>query len=75
VKHLITNVSVGARAVEVETKSFILWSWSLKFEFQFHRASLWGKQQVQIIQCFSIFNGPNHSGDKNSRCLELVPEI
>jgi len=34
-----------------------------------------GKRVIQIIRCFLVFNGPNHSGvgagAKKFRCLEL----
>jgi len=46
------------------SKTFIWWSRSLKFGFRFHSPTSWGKRVVQIIQWFSVFNGPNHSGPR-----------
>jgi len=66
-------------SLDPEPKFFEWCSRSLKFEFPFNRHTLWSKPIVQIIQCFLVFNRPNHSGvgAKNFRCLVLVsdPEI
>jgi len=55
------NVSI-VRSMSVEPELKELWmakaraksfrSLSLKFGFRIHRASLWGKRAIQIIQCF-----------------------
>jgi len=77
----------GWLQLQPESKTFRWWSWSLKFGFRFHSPTSWGKRVVQIIQWFSFFSGPNHSGPragakifqmlepKKFRCLELEPEI
>jgi len=52
-------------------KNFRWWRQSLKFGFRFHRHSLWGKGVVQMIQWFSVFNGPNNSGAGAKKLLDV----
>jgi len=59
----------------LEAKTFRWWRRSLTFGFRFHRPSLLGTLVLQIMQWFSLLNGPGHygTGAKNFRCLELEP--
>ena len=54
--------------LEPGPKTFRWWSWRLKFGFQFHRPSMWGKRIVQITQQISVDQGILEMEPKTSGC-------